>query len=61
VAKEFLSSHNVPYEERDVVENEAYGRELMALGSTGVPTLVVDGQVVIGFDRPRLSRLLGLS
>jgi len=25
-----------------------------------VPVIVVDGEVVVGFDRPRLSALLGL-
>ena len=29
-----------------------------ATGQMGVPVIVIDGQVVIGFDRPRLEQLL---
>ena len=31
---------------------------VQASGQQGVPVIVVDGQVVVGFDRPRLEQLL---
>ncbi len=38
------------------------GREelLRRTGQLAVPVTVVDEEVVVGFDRPRLARLLGL-
>ncbi len=34
--------------------------ELQKMGYRATPVTVVDGQVVVGFDRGRLERLLGL-
>ena len=60
MAKEFLSRNNVPFTEKNVSLDQEAGIELAQLGSQGVPTLVVDGQVIIGFDQSRLSTLLHL-
>jgi len=35
-------------------------QELLALGSRGTPTAVIDGQTVVGFDRQKLGELLGI-
>jgi hypothetical protein len=35
--------------------------ELQRLGYRATPVTVIDGEVVVGFDRGRLERLLGLS
>jgi hypothetical protein len=35
--------------------------ELQRLGYRATPVTVIDGQVVVGFDRGKLERLLGLS
>ena len=32
---------------------------VQASGQQGVPVITVDGQVVVGFDQPRLMQLLG--
>jgi glutaredoxin 3 len=58
--KEFLSQENVEYEERDIVEDETAIQELEELGVLTTPVILVDGEMVIGFDRPRLTRLLGI-
>ncbi len=34
--------------------------ELKALGYMSTPVIVLDGEVVVGFDRGRLKRILGL-
>ena len=47
------------YTEHDVSRDRAAAEEMMALtGQMGVPVIVVDGQAIIGFDRPRLQQLL---
>jgi glutaredoxin 3 len=58
--KEFLSQENVEYEERDIAEDETAMEELEELGVLTTPVILVDGEMVIGFDRPRLTRLLGI-
>lgn len=58
--KEFLSQKGVPFVERDVVKDPAAFDELAKLGYLTTPVIVVDGEVVVGFDRRRLEQLLGL-
>ena len=57
---EYLSRHGVQFTARDIRADRAALEELLALGSRSTPTTLVDGEVVIGFDRRRLDQLLGL-
>jgi hypothetical protein len=36
-------------------------QELQRLGMRATPVTVIDGEVVVGFDRGKIERLLGLS
>jgi glutaredoxin 3 len=57
--KEYLSQHGVKYLERDISLDRAAGAEVMRLtGQMAVPVTVIDGQTIIGFDRPALDQLL---
>lgn len=57
--KNYLSQRGVPYTEYDVSRNRDAAIEMVRLSSQqGVPVLVIDGQVVVGFDRPRIDQLL---
>jgi len=58
-AKRFLSQRGVNFTEHDVSIDRAAAEEIVRLtGQMGVPVIVVDGQVIIGFDRARLEHLL---
>ncbi len=58
-AKSFLSERGVKFIEYDVSRDRAAADKMVKLtGQMGVPVIVVDGEVVIGFDRPRLESLL---
>jgi len=58
-AKRFLSQRGVDFIEYDVSRNRAAAEEMVSLtGQMGVPVIVVDGEVIIGFDRARLEHLL---
>lgn len=60
--KEFLSQNGIAYQERRVdSDQEAYKEFTEQKLGMGVPVVVVDGQKVVGFDRPKLTELLGLS
>ena len=58
--KAWLARNNLPYHAIDVGEDADAAREMIDLtGQRGVPVLVIDGKVVVGFDRPRIEALLG--
>lgn len=58
-AKEFLSRQGVPFVEKNVAADRRAAQEMVRLsGQQGVPVITVDGQVVVGFDQPRLRQLL---
>jgi glutaredoxin len=56
--KEFLSQKGVSFEERDVAQDEAALSALEQLGVMTTPVTLIDDEMVIGFDRQRLSALL---
>ena len=59
MVKEFLSQRSIGFEERDVSRNPSYAQELMkSTGQMGVPVTIINGQVVVGFDRERLEQLI---
>ncbi|HHY35438.1 MAG TPA: glutaredoxin family protein [Firmicutes bacterium] len=58
-AKAYLTQLGVPYEDKDVSRDVEAAREMVRIsGQMGVPVLVIDGNVVVGFDRPRIDELL---
>ena len=57
--KEFLSQQGVPWTERYVDMDRSAAIEMIRIsGQQGVPVTVIGDQVVVGFDRPRLERIL---
>jgi glutaredoxin 3 len=61
LAKEFLLQKGVSFESKNVAEDPGAGAELLArTGRASVPVIVVGDEVVVGFDRGKLQRLLGL-
>ena len=60
-AEEFFQEHNVQYEEKDVVQDEQAREDMIQKsGQLGVPVIDIDGEIVIGFDKKKLSELLGI-
>ncbi len=57
--KEFLSHRGVEFFERDVSQDKDAMKALEELGIMTTPVTVIDGEIVIGFDRPKLEQLLG--
>jgi glutaredoxin 3 len=59
MVKEFLSQRGIDFKERDVSRNPSDAQELMrSTGQMGVPVTIINGQIVVGFDRGRLARLI---
>lgn len=59
---EFLKAKGVPFEGKDVVADPKNMEELLKHtdGVRGTPVIVVGTEVLRGFDRGKLSRLLGV-
>lgn len=58
-AKDYLTKLGVPFEERNVEEKLEYANEaVQKSGQMGIPVLDIDGEIIIGFDRPRIDAAL---
>lgn len=61
MAKEFFTEKNVEFEDFNVAENEEKRNEMIKRsGQMGVPVIYVDEEMTVGFDKARLTSLLGL-
>ncbi|MEK9180301.1 MAG: glutaredoxin domain-containing protein [Patescibacteria group bacterium] len=61
MAKEFFKKNNVEYEEFDVARDMKAREEMFKKShQMGVPVIDVNGEIVVGFDREHLAKLLGL-
>lgn len=58
-AKEFLTEMAVAYEEKNVSNDINARKELISKGFMGVPVIMIDGEIIQGFDKERLEELLG--
>ena len=59
MVKQFLSQKGIPFVEKDVSADRAAAMYMVQrTGQQGVPVTEIDGQFVVGFDRPRLEQLL---
>lgn len=61
MTKEFFRANNVEYREFDVASDLEKRKEMIDKSEQmGVPVIFVDNEMTIGFDRGRLSELLGI-
>ena len=61
MTKAFFKENNVEYEEKDVSADRAAADEMIQKsGQMGVPVIDIDGQILTGFDKEGLSRLLNI-
>lgn len=47
--------------DKNVREDPAALKELLALGFQSTPVTIIDGASVVGFDRDKIEKLLGLT
>jgi len=59
--KDFLKGKKIAFTDIDVSEDESAANEMVEKsGQMGVPVIDVDGEIIIGFDRPKLEKVLKL-
>jgi glutaredoxin 3 len=62
LAKDYLTSKNIPYTEIDVVRDPSKQQELITKsGQFGVPVIDVDGKIIVGFDKRKLDEYAGIT
>lgn len=61
MAKEFLTSHNVPFVDVDVAANPAEREDMVnKSGQLGVPVFDIDGQIIVGYNQQLLMKVAGI-
>ena len=60
-AKHYMTSKGIAYTEKNVEADQAFAKESVEKsGQMGIPVLDIDGEIIVGFDRPKINAALGL-
>lgn len=59
--KEFLKANNKEFKDLDVGRDRVAAMEMVQKsGQMGVPVIDIDGEIIVGFDKERISELLNI-
>ena len=58
--KAWLSQHEIAFKERNISDDPSALTDLEQIPAFSTPVALIDGEVVFGFDRRKLSELLGI-
>jgi glutaredoxin 3 len=59
VAKKYLDSNNIEYEDLDVsINREAALEMVQKSGQRGVPVIEIDGNIIVGFNQQAIDKLI---
>ncbi|HDR52963.1 MAG TPA: NrdH-redoxin [Mariniphaga anaerophila] len=60
--KRHLQEYGIRYREVDVSRDQKAAEEMVRRsGQQGVPQTDINGEIIVGFDKPRINRLLGIN
>lgn len=60
-AKAFFADNDVEYTEHDVSDNKEKREEMVQKsGQMGVPVIIVNDEIIVGFDKDKLTQVLNL-
>ena len=61
MAKDYFTSKGIVFEDFDVSVDMAKRKEMVEKsGQMGVPVIIIDSNLIVGFDKPQLVDLLGI-
>ena len=61
MAKQLFKEKNIPFTEYDVASNLEKRKEMIEKsGQMGVPVIIIDNELTVGFDKPKILKLLGI-
>ena len=59
--KQFLEENNIEFENVDVASDQERVKEMIEKsGQMGVPVVDIDGDIIVGFEKVKISELLGI-
>jgi len=59
--KQFLTENNIPFENYDVSADQGKAQEMVnKSGQMGVPVIDIEGEIIIGFDKEHIKKVLGI-
>lgn len=62
LAKSYLRQRGIKFKDVDVSKDPAAARDMVRRsGQQGVPVIEIGGKIVVGFDRPKVDKLLNLN
>lgn len=60
--KNFLKENNIEFEEIDLSKDEEKQKEIIKrTGQTVVPIIEIDNELIVGFDKEKISKLLRIN
>jgi glutaredoxin-like YruB-family protein len=60
--KEYLKEHDIEFEDIDVSLDQKLIEEMVKKsGQMGVPVIEADGQIIVGFDKDKIKKLLNIT
>ena len=61
MAKDYFTSKGIVFEDFDVSLNMEKRKEMVEKsGQMGVPVILIDSNLIVGFDKPKIMNLLGI-
>lgn len=61
MAKKFLKENNIDFEDIDVSTDQTKVQEMIKKsGQMAVPVIDIDGEIIVGFDKEKIRKALGL-
>jgi glutaredoxin 3 len=62
LAKQYFRRNNIRFRDVDISKDAAAARDVVRRsGQMGVPVIDIGGKIIVGFDKPKINQLLGLS
>ncbi len=60
-AKDYFKENKISFKEINITENEKARQEMInKSGQMGVPVIIIGKKIIIGFNKPKIKKALGL-
>ena len=61
IAKDFFKENNVAFEDFNVSSDLEKRKEMLEKsGQMGVPVIIIDNNLIVGFNKPKIMEILGI-
>jgi glutaredoxin 3 len=61
MAKDFFTANNIAFTDFNVAEDNEKRQEMIKKsGQMGVPVILINNDIIVGFNKPKIAELLGI-